>query len=517
MKSFSTLLLLLALLPFAFAAEESDSASGADPSAAAKILDERGIKLSDPLKPVLEKLDRAMLPYARIHAAPESGSNPKLSPNPFLFWRIGYSKRYDAEPIDQPSETSAVLPKFNPKELPRERNHATVLIVPVEAFPIENAVVLRKPEELEAEDMRPFFFSKFGFLWRKIQSQYEKQTLYLGSDGEFHFFADGDLAVLDRILTSLELKGGINPSYLLASGLIVKDEYNYTCRYAIMRLAEIKDPNAVRAIRSSIRHSADLEEYPFPQFTALSLMSIPEAHQEVNEGTESSNRFIRIAAATALARRAEPDASFKEGYFNMISTRTCLAPAIQSAIALDFSKEILPMLEEIARTPRNAEEFMLAAQAIWTIRNPGKTPLHGQAAENIRAMLMRSGDLLGTARYQSVDEREERARQTELAKLDQERIRPYYDFLVQSPDADLSIIAAVDLALFQTSDKRLAELHADAYLKRINDVGVSLLRDLPRDKTLETLRNLIRNNESPTEKKRLDDILRSVRNSPRKR
>ncbi len=474
-------------------------------------MDAHGIQPFDPLTPILEQIDRALFPYERIQTSPESCENPKLSPNRFLFWRISYSKLYDSEPIAQPEEGKAIIPTFSPDELPKERNHATILLVPADAFPIENAIVLRKPEELDAEDMRPFYFSKFGFQWRKIASQYEKQTLYLGRAGDFHIFADGDLSVLDRILTQLKPKGGINLPYLLASGLLVKDAYNYTCRYSIMRLAEMKDPSAVRAIRAMIRHSADLDEYPFPQFTALSLMDLPEAHQLVNEGTASENRYVRIGAATALARRAEPSPVFKEGYLNMIRTRTCLAQAVQSAIDLGFGQEILPLLETILRTPHNAEEYTLVAQAVWAIRNPQKIPPHGLAAENIRIMLMRSGDLVGTARYQSVDAKDENARQIELAKLDRERIKPYYDFLASSPDTDLSIIAAIDLALFKTHDKRLAQVHAADYLKRVNEAGVRLLCDLPREKTIPVLQAMIRNNESEQEKTRLSEILRAVR------
>lgn len=487
---------------------KTDAPAAAETPAA---MESRGIQPFDPLTPVLEQLDRAMFPYERIQTAPESGENPKLSPNRFLFWRASYSKLYDPEPIAQPEEGKAIIPKISPDDLPKERNHATVLLVPADAFPIENAIVLRKPEELDAEDMRPFYFSKFGFLWRKIASQYEKQTLYLGRVGDFHIFADGDLSVLDRILTQLKPKGGVNLPYLLASGLLVKDAYNYTCRYAIMRLAETEDPNAVRAVRAMIRHSADLDEYPFPQFTALSLMSLPEAHRLVNEGAASEDRYVRIGAATALARRAEPSPAFKDGYLSMIRTRTCLAQAMQSAIDLGFGQEILPLLETILRTPHNAEEYTLVAQAVWAIRNPRKIPPHGPAAENIRVMLMRSGDLVGTVRYQSVDAKDESARQLELAKQDRERIKPYYDFLASSPDTDLSIIAAIDLALFKTHDKRLAQVHAADYLKRVNETGVRLLCDLPREKTIPVLQALIRNNESEQEKARLSEILRAVR------
>lgn len=93
-------------------------------------------------------------------------------------------------------------------------------------------------------------------------------------------------------------------------------------------------------------------------------------------------------------------------------------------------------------------------------------------------------------------------RNARLQAEDEKRIASAKEAILKAPQTDLSVAAGIELAMFLTKDKRVSV----QYINRVNNVGIDILRSLPRQETLRYLDALIRYNASIPEAEKLSDI-----------
>ena len=127
--------------------------------------------------------------------------------------------------------------------------------------------------------------------------------------------------------------------------------------------------------------------------------------------------------------------------------------------------------------------------------------MHNRALNEITIASIRSGEIANSPQYRNVQETDA-TRNARLKIEDEKRIASAKEAILKAPQTDLSVAAGIELAMFTTKDKRVST----QYIARVNSVGISILRELPRQETLRYLDAMIRYNESIPEAEKLSNI-----------
>ena len=160
-----------------------------------------------------------------------------------------------------------------------------------------------------------------------------------------------------------------------------------------------------------------------------------------------------------------------------------------------LEKEIVPLLRAYVNQPRSFQEYSIGVRTLFMIRNPEKETPHAAAAEQIKLLLMRGGELPDTLNFTDINE-SELSREQRLAKQDEERIKPYVDILVNSPDTDIGILTALEMAMFSTAmpefnPRNQVKGVKSTYLTRVRRTGALILKKFPRDQVLRAFNALL--------------------------
>ena len=121
--------------------------------------------------------------------------------------------------------------------------------------------------------------------------------------------------------------------------------------------------------------------------------------------------------------------------------------------------------------------------------------------EQIKILLMRSGDIAGSPRVLSLSDKAVEVRR-KLEKEDQRRIQPFEDLLVKSENRDMAVVAALALYLadWNPVPQRSAgpSVISKEYLRRVKETGMRILRRLDAARVqaiLKTLKNSVESEE----------------------
>lgn len=123
--------------------------------------------------------------------------------------------------------------------------------------------------------------------------------------------------------------------------------------------------------------------------------------------------------------------------------------------------------------------------------------------EQIKILLMRSGDVAGSPRVLSLSDKAVEVRR-KLEKEDQRRIQPFEDQLVKSENKDMAVIAALALYLADWNPERGRhpagpDMISKEYLRRVKEAGTRILRRLDGARVQEILKVLKNSVESEEE------------------
>ena len=444
------------------------------------------------IKLMTARLDKTLVPYKPLQRSREPLLNRNLSDEVIPTWRLTYVKNFDKP------EGAGVQTAEDDEDV--KEDFATITLVPVKSIRLSNALKLSAVGKPPETSLQPLFFTKYGIMWRKLQTQYETFTLYLGATEDFHVFVSANISVIYTLFRNVDMKGGTDLITLLVDCLDIEDEEYFTNRFALVHLSEFGDAS-IPALQRAIKRVAASGVTPIQQFLGLTNIASPKAFELLNEAADSKDAQVRDAAFTAIIGMPSVDERLKYAYVRMVETREKIWPGFAACDILGCAKELSPYLDAYYARPKSVAEFETVARARWLLKDPKLNLVHTRALNEITIASIRSGEIANSPQYRNVQETDA-SRNARLRVEDEKRIASAKEAIIKAPQTDLSVAAGIELAMFLTKDKRVSA----QYIARVNQVGIDILRALPRQETLRYLDALIRYNDSIPEAEKLSDI-----------
>ena len=458
---------------------------------------------AEAIKEITERLDRMIYPYKPLQRNREPILNRDLSDEVVPSWRLIYVKPFD-KPQDEAAAgtpaAAAAAAEDNDEDM--KEDFAAITLIPVKSIRLSNALKLGAVGKPQEAILQPLFFTKYGIMWRKLQTQYETFTLYLGATEDFHVFVSANISVIYTLFRNVDMKGGIDLIELLVDCLDIEDEEYFTNRFALVHLAEFGDAS-ISDLQRAIKRVAAAGQTPIQQFLGLTNIApnSEKAIELLNEASDSRDAQIRDAAFTAMIGMPTVLKELKHSYVRMVQSREKIWPGFAACDLLNCAKELSPLLDAYYAKPRSVAEFETVARARWMLKDPGLDLIHNRALNEITIASVRSGEIANSPLYRNVQETDA-SRNARLKVEDEKRIASAKEAILKAPQTDLSVCAGIELVMFTTKDKRVSA----QYIARVNSVGIDILRALPRQEVFRYLDALIRYNESVPEAEKLSDI-----------
>ena len=215
-----------------------------------------------------------IVPYKPLQRSREPILNRDLSDEVVPSWRLIYVKNFD-KPGGQ-----GVMTADDDEDL--KEDFAAITLIPVKSIRLSNALKLSAVGKPQEAILQPLFFTKYGIMWRKLQTQYENFTLYLGATEDFHVFASANISVIYTLFRNVNIKGGTDLITLLVDCLDIEDEEYFTNRFALVHLSEFGDAS-IPSLQRAIKRIAAAGQAPIQQFLGLTNIATPKALELINE------------------------------------------------------------------------------------------------------------------------------------------------------------------------------------------------------------------------------------------
>ncbi len=463
---------------------------------------------AEAIREITERLDRMIYPYKPLQRNREPIMNRDLSDDVVPSWRLIYVKPFDKPQEEAKTENAAASSAAAASaaaaddDEEEKEDYAAITLIPVKSIRLSNALKLSAIGKPEETILQPLFFTKYGIMWRKLQTQYENFTLYLGATEDFHVFASANIGVIYTLFRNVDMSGGIDLISLFVDCLDIEDEDYFTNRFALVHLKEFGDAS-IPALQRAIKRIAAAGQTPIQQFLGLTnLAPVSEkAIELLNEASDSKDAQIRDAAFTAMIGMPSVMRELKHSYVRMVESREKIWAGFAACDILECARELSPLLDAYYARPSSVAEFETVARARWMLKDPDLKLIHNSALNEITIASIRSGEIANSPLYRNVQETDA-SRNARLQVEDEKRIASAKEAILKAPQTDLSVCAGIELVMFTTKDKRVST----QYISRVNSVGIDILRALPRQETFRYLDALIRYNASVPEAEKLSDI-----------
>lgn len=389
-------------------------------------------------------------------------------------WRASLTRPFDTAPVEGLPDP---LGKRNMRNL-------TELIL-----------VARRPG-LTPEKVRPHL------RWKVAPGEVRNVIAYLGETPEYFWFGKSDILTLHWIRKHIGLGGNASAlAEVIAESLNVDDENGFSRKSSMLILPSYGNaaiPHLRRAIGTAL---ADREPIG-PHLLTMKKIDTPEAAAELVRSLHSGSPEAYAALTDAMPGPPYLKEA-KEVYFALASRHDALPAAIEAAIQFHWETELLAVLKKLVRRPNSFQEYMILRTTIDQFENRRTDSPELAAMEQIKILLMRSGDLPGSPRILSLSDKALEAKR-KLDQEDQRRIQPFEDQLAKSKNTDMAVLAG--LVLCMTDREVNAPLSKD-YRLRVRDAGMRILRRLDNRAVKNALRALKENAESEDESNYFGSLL----------
>lgn len=389
-------------------------------------------------------------------------------------WRASLTRPFDTAPVEG-------LPDPQGK---RNMRNLTELIL-----------VARRPG-LTPEKVRPHL------RWKVAPGEVRKVIAYLGESPEYFWFGQSDILTLHWIRKHIGLGGSASAlAEVVAESLNVEDENGFSRKSAMLILPSYGNA-AIPFLRRAIGTALAEREPIGPHLLVMKKIGTPEAAAELIRSLHSGSPEAYAALTDAMPGPPYLKEA-KEIYFTLASRHDALPAAIEAAIQFHWEAELLPVLKKLARRPNSFQEYMILRTTIDQFENKRTDSPELAAMEQIKILLMRSGDLPGSPRILSLSDKALEVKR-KLDQEDQRRIQPFEDQLAKSKNTDMAVLAG--LILCMTDREVNAPLSKD-YRFRVRDAGMRILRRLDNRAVQNALRSLKENAESEDESNYFGSLL----------
>ena len=391
-------------------------------------------------------------------------------------WRASLTRPYDTAPVEG-------LP--DPLGKRNMRNLAELILV------------ARRPG-LTPEKVRQHL------RWKVAPAEVRNVIAYLGETPEYFWFGKSDILTLHWIRKHIGLGGDAGASSLAevaAESLNVDDENGFSRKSAMLILpsyGNVAIPYLRRAIGTAL---ADREPIA-PHLLTMKKIGTPEAAAELVRSQHSGSPEAYAALTDAMSGPPYLKEA-KEVYFALASRHDALPAAIEAAIQFHWETELLPLLKKLVRRPNSFQDYMILRTSIDQFENRRTDSPELAAMEQIKILLMRSGDLPGSPRIVSLSDKALEAKR-KLDQEDQRRIQPFEDQLAKSKNTDMAVLAGLVLCM---TDREVGSPLSKDYRQRVRNAGIRLLRRLDNRAVQNALRALRENVESEDESNYFGSLL----------
>lgn len=389
-------------------------------------------------------------------------------------WRASLTRPFDTAPVEGLPDP---LGKRNMRNL-------TELIL-----------VARRPG-LTPEKVRPHL------RWKVAPGEVRNVIAYLGETPEYFWFGKSDILTLHWIRKHIGLGGNASAlAEVIAESLNVDDENGFSRKSSMLILPSYGNA-AIPYLRRAIGTALADREPIGPHLLTMKKIGTPEAAAELVRSLHSGSPEAYAALMDAMPGPPYLKEA-KEVYFALASRHDALPAAIEAAIQFHWETELLAVLKKLVRRPNSFQEYMILRTTIDQFENKRTDSPELAAMEQIKILLMRSGDLPGSPRILSLSDKALEAKR-KLDEEDQRRIQPFEDQLAKSKNTDMAVLAG--LVLCMTDREVNAPLSKD-YRLRVRDAGMRILRRLDNRAVKNALRALKENAESEDESNYFGSLL----------
>lgn len=442
---------------------------------------------------IVQILEDGLKPYKKHDIQIDVVEDPLIVRKPLPVCHIIFVRDHSWKEKIQPKENKAMqqAPGNQPKPTVRTRKgreYADIVIIPKDSsYELKNALRFAGEEKAVSGPLETIVYKQFGLTWRRSQSPYNQYTLYLGEDDNNLYFGSANLSVLIWFRRTFSLRNGIPASTeVLADAFNTRDHEDFTSHYAIVELSKYGN-KALPDLKRSVADALELDAPPYSHFLCMKIIGTPESDQLLNEYARSNDPVLLTGLFQAFADFNAINIRQKPLFIRMVETRLAPAVAMHAGTILGFAKDLLPYFREYVAKPYRVEDYMMGVRAVFILQNPAARTPHEDAVRQIKDMLLRSGEVAGTLTVYDMNE-STRVREDRLSQQDAQRIKPYTDAIVNSPYTDLSVLSALDLAMFTPAKE---DGFAPSYVRRVRRAGADLLQRLPQAKVKSAFRSLL--------------------------
>ena len=309
--------------------------------------------------------------------------------------------------------------------------------------------------------------------WQKSNSPYYTRDVWLGHGYGYEWFTRGTLFGQDMVREKLKLEGGDDRIQLAIDGLRVEDPGTMTantCVYIPATFGDKAIPYVERAIKVGLPVDGN-----WRVIGCLAHLQTDQSTDLLIKLYDSPDPEIRRAAQYALIHKPYRPAA-KQAYLDMLRRQSSIDSACAACLEFQW-KEAVPILREAIAHPLNLYPLSTMISARRTLEG-----------RPIAAELIEAGQTLRQSynRNQTPEWNQ---------KLDEAR-----RLLIQSDDAEAANMIAIALASMTGKGGAAA----------VNEAGLDILRQRPRESTLEYLQSLA-TNISDSDRPRVEKVLNAVR------
>lgn len=396
--------------------------------------------------------------------------------------RVSFAKNSWRASLTRPYETAPVEGLPDPLGKRKMKNLAEFILV-------------AKAPGVTARRVRPYL------RWKVAPGELYTAIAYLGETTEYFWFGKTDILTLHWVRKHLRLTGGeAEFAGTIAEALNQEDENNFSRKSAVSVLPEYGNA-AIPALRKAIGIALADNEPIGLHLLAMKNIGTPEAAQELVRSLRSGNREAYAGLVEALAGPPYLEGA-KEVYFRMAAGHDDLPAVIEAAIRFKWEAELLPLLKKLVRRPNSFGELLILKTTIDQFESKRTESPELAAMEQIKILLMRSGDIAGSPRVLSLSDKAVEVRR-KLEKEDQRRIQPFEELLVKSENKDMAVVAALALYLADWNPEPAQRsagpsVISKEYLHRVKETGMRILRRLDAARVqaiLKTLKNSVESEE----------------------
>ena len=319
--------------------------------------------------------------------------------------------------------------------------------------------------------------------WLSEPGELFTKPVFLGKKWQYNIFLRADVATIAAI-RNLILPNGGDDVYAVYAEVLNMADYNDTSRRAAARLLPAGGNHVIPMINRAIGIAITNEVNTSPHFVALKGIGTPEAAKAFAAAMRSKFPDVVRNAEDALVTPPALKGA-EELYLSMLRSRKHTEECLSAIDELGCQKKAVPIIGKLLREPESFQEYSTLVFADHMFRNGTRKVDELELTHQMRLLTARVGDIPGTPKYISVSDKAANM-EMELAAAERERIAPLEKQFLQSKNTDCAICSAVLLCLFNPKH----ETYSKAYLKRVNDLGLRLLKGLPRARVRSVLRML---------------------------